>query len=259
MQPARWRRNIQPCVRLLWALAALPALALAGAPFQTDDPDPTPTGHYEFYVYSQSDGTRFETDPTGPAFDFNWGALPNIQLHALFGFGAAMPASGPTTYGLLDTELGIKYRFIQQTAERPEVGIYPMIELPTGNASRGLGVGDTWYRLPLWIWKSSGPWTTYGGGGYELVQRTGFRSFPFAGWLLQRDVGEKWTLGGEVYYHGPEGPITPQRRFATMLDFGGYYYFRKPAAQLLFCLGHTALGEPETYAYLGLYWTWGPD
>ena len=168
-----------------------------------------------------------------------------------------MPADGPTTYGLLDTELGVKYRFITETATRPEVGIFPMAELPTGNASRGLGVGTTWYRLPLWIQKDWGPWTTYGGGGYEIVRQVGFRSFPFAGWLLQRDVGEKWTLGGEVWYHGSEGPVTPQRRYSTMIDLGGYYYFRKPASQLLFALGHTAFGQPETYAYLGLYWTWG--
>jgi hypothetical protein len=42
-----------------------------------------------------------------------------------------------------------------------------------------------------------------------------------------------------------------------MFDFGGYYYFRKPAFQLLFALGHTVIGQAETYAYLGLYWTWG--
>jgi hypothetical protein len=25
----------------------------------------------------------------------------------------------------------------------------------------------------------------------------------------------------------------------------------------LFCYGHTAVGQTENYAYLGLYWTWG--
>jgi hypothetical protein len=26
---------------------------------------------------------------------------------------------------------------------------------------------------------------------------------------------------------------------------------------LLFCYGHSAVGQTENYAYLGLYWTWG--
>lgn len=242
---------------VLLGLMMCPGIALAGPPFQTDDPEPVDLHHYEFYVFSESDGTPIETDPTGPAFEFNWGDLPNMQIHAAMGFGAAIPASGPTTYGLVDTELGVKYRLISETPDRPEVGVFPMIELPTGDASRGLGVGSTGYRLPLWIQKDSGRWTTYGGGGYQLVHQMGFRSFPFAGWLLQRDVGRKWTLGGEVWYHGPEGLATPERRFATMIDLGGYYYFIKPSEQLLFCLGHTAVGQPETYAYLGLYWTWG--
>lgn len=249
-------------------LAALCGRALAGPPFQTDDPEPVDLGHYEFYIFSGSDGTPVETDPVGPAFEFNWGAFPNTQLHAILSFGAILPSNnpgfapagqGPSAYGLLDTELGVKYRFISQTADRPEVGTFPMIELPSGDDSRGLGVGRTWYKLPIWIQKDWGPWTTYGGGGYQVVPQVGYKDFPYAGWLLQRDIGDKWTLGGEVWYHGPEGVATPQTESATMIDVGGYYYFKKPAFQLLFAVGHTVAGQSETYAYLGLYWTWGEE
>jgi hypothetical protein len=247
-------------------LSVLPTSVLGGPPFQTDDPEPVDLGKYEFYIFSGSDGTPIETDPVGPAFEFNWGALPNTQLHAIVSLGAIVPSNdptyapagvGPTTYGLIDTELGIKYRFISQTDDRPEVGTFTMIELPTGSYSRGLGVGKTWYKLPIWIQKDWEPWTTYGGAGYQLVHQVDYKSFPYAGWLLQRDIGDKWTLGGELWYHGPEGLATPQTHSATMFDFGGYYYFRKPAFQLLFCVGHTVVGQSETYAYLGLYWTWG--
>ncbi|HLW76002.1 MAG TPA: hypothetical protein VKS01_03435, partial [Bryobacteraceae bacterium] len=120
------------------------------------------------------------------------------------------------------------------------------------------GVGKTWYKLPIWVQKSFGPWTTYGGGGETVIKGApGFRSFPYAGWLLQRDLGKKVTLGTEVFYHGPEGVATAQTRPATLIDVGGYYKFRDPGFQLLFCYGHTAVGQSETYAYLGLYWTWG--
>ncbi|HEV2700160.1 MAG TPA: hypothetical protein VGV09_00910 [Steroidobacteraceae bacterium] len=239
-------------------LAGVAGRAVAGPPFQTDDPEPVDLGHYEFYVFSGTDNSTQESDPIGPAFEFNWGALPNTQLHAVMSFGGVVPAGeGAKVYGLLDTELGVKYRFISQTDDRPEVGIFPMVELPTGRYSRGLGVGKTWYKLPLWIQKDWGPWTTYGGAGYEVVPQTGFNNFPYAGWLVQRDAGDKWTLGGEVWYHGPEGPATPLSHATTMFDFGGSYYFRKPAFQLLFALGHSVAGQTETYAYLGLYWTWG--
>lgn len=253
---------------LLVALIAIafPRTGVAGPPFQTDDPEPVDLHHYEFYVFSAVDATPLETDPVGPAFEFNWGVLPNTQFHAVLSFGAIVPSNnpayaplgqGPSAYGLLDTEIGVKYRFISQTKDRPEVGTFPMVEVPTGSYSRGLGTGKASYKLPIWVQKDFGPWTTYGGGGYQVVPQDGFKNFPYAGWLLQRDVGEKWTLGGELWYHGPEGIATPHIHSSTMFDFGGYYYFRKPAFQLLFALGHSIAGQPETYAYLGLYWTWG--
>jgi hypothetical protein len=132
-----------------------------------------------------------------------------------------------------------------------------MFEVPSGNAAKGLGVGKTWYKVPLWVQKSFGPWTTYGGGGVTLVSAPGYRNYPYAGWLVQRDLGKKVTLGTEIFYHGPEGLATPQTRPATLVDIGGYYKFRDPGFQLLFCYGHTAIGQKENYAYLGLYWTWG--
>jgi hypothetical protein len=251
---------------IAFALSGIGTRTLAGPPFQTDDPEPVDLGHYEFYVFAASGSTPLETDPVRPAFEFNWGALPDTQLHAVLSFGGIEPANdsryapegtGPSAYGLLDTELGVKYRFVQQTDTVPEVGIFPMVELPTGSASRGLGVGKTWYKLPLWIQKDWGPWTTYGGGGYQIVSQVGYSNFRYAGWLLQRDLGDKWTLGTELWYHGPEGPATPQTHSSTMVDVGGYYYFRKPAFQLLFSIGHSTIGQSETYAYLGLYWTWG--
>lgn len=42
-----------------------------------------------------------------------------------------------------------------------------------------------------------------------------------------------------------------------MIDVGGYYYIRNPGLQILFAYGHTAVGQTENYAYLGLYHTWG--
>jgi hypothetical protein len=239
---------------------------MAGPPFQTDDPEPIDFRNYEFYTFAASDGTAVETDTVGPAVEFNWGALPNLHLHIIVPAAAIFPANnpalapagvGPRAFGLGDIETGIKYRFVQEAKRRPMIGTFVMFELPAGSAAKGLGVGKTWYKVPLWVQKSSGPWTTYGGGGVTLVSAPGYRNYPFAGWLVQRDLGKKVTLGTEVFYHGPEGLATAQTRPATLIDIGGYYKFRDPGFQLLFCYGHTAIGQTENYAYLGLYWTWG--
>ena len=114
-----------------------------------------------------------------------------------------------------------------------------------------------WYKLPIWAQKSLGHWTTYGGSGYQIVHQTQYNSFPYAGWLLQRDIGKRWMLGGEVFSRAAEGFATPQTQSATMVDLGGFYYFKNPGLQLLFCYGHSVVGQTENYAYLALYQTWG--
>lgn len=242
----------------LFSLPVLCAsLALAGPPFQTDDPEPVDLHHYEFYVFGATDGTPLETDFSGPAVEFNWGAVPNLQVHIVLPFGGIAPAGEQRAYGLTDTEFGIKYRYLKETKHRPMIGTFTMLEIPTGSYSRGLGIGKVWYKLPVWVQKSWGPWTTYGGAGYEIVPQIGYRNFPFGGWLVQRDLGKKLTLGAEIFSHGAEGPAAPQTEAATLIDFGGYYYFRNPGFQLLFCYGHSVAGQTENYGYLGLYWTWG--
>ncbi len=55
--------------------------AFSGPPFLTGDPEPVPFKHYEFYLFSTIHAARNQTDATAPAFEFNFGALPNLQIH----------------------------------------------------------------------------------------------------------------------------------------------------------------------------------
>ena len=97
------------------------------------------------------------------------------------------------------------------------VGTFTMFEVPTGDADRGLGVGKVWYKLPIWVQKSFGPWTTYGGvGETSRPALPGYRNFTYGGWLVQRDIGKKLTLGTEVFAHGGEG-------IATAADAGRHF------------------------------------
>lgn len=253
---------------LILVFSGIRVWAQAGPPFQTDDPTPVDYGHYEAYIFGTLDGTPAELDPVAPAFEFNWGAVPNIQLHAILPFGAVIPSNspiyapggqGPSAYGLTDMELGIKYGFIRQTKHRPQIGSFTMFEIPTGSYSRGLGVGKAWYKLPLWVAKDIGPWSLDGGAGYTVVPQTGYRNFPYGGFLVKRVVSKKLELSAEVFSHAREGFAAAQTQASTMIDAGGYYHFKSPGLQLLFAYGHSIAGQTENYVYLGLYKTWGKD
>ena len=241
-------------------MMASSAVALAGPPFQTDDPDPVAYHHFEMYAFELSDSTTVGgTSAEAPCYEVNWGAVPNVQFHMVLPLVAFVaPDHGPVTYGIGDTELGVKLRFVKETKHRPEVGIFPFVELPSGNAVRGLGVGSTWYRMPLFVQKSWGEWTSYGGGGELIVKEPGYKDYPFAGWLVQRQVNKKLMLGTELFGHGAEGEAALSTRSSTMADLGGSYEF-KSGFDVLFAAGRSVVGQPETYTYLALYWTWGPN
>jgi hypothetical protein len=223
--------------------------AWAGPPFQTDDPEPVEYHHYEAYAFGTFDHSAASTYSELPAAEFNMGVAPNLQLHIIVPGAYLYPSDA---YGIGDVELGAKYRFVQENSKWPQVGAFPLLELPTGNSRRGLGNGQVWARLPLWLQKSYGPWTTYGGAGYQINNAPGMKDSLFAGWLIQRQLNKRITLGAEVYHQESQAAGARQ---TTFTDAGGYYNFTQNFS-LLFMLGHTVTGETHTVGYLGLYWTW---
>jgi len=240
-----------------------------GPPYQTDDPVPVDLHRYEFYIFGSVDGTPVALGSLGPAFEFNWGAMPRVQIHAILPWGESAPLNsrvyepagqGPDAFGLTDIELGAKIAWIKETPHFPQIGSFTMFEMPSGDAGKGLGVGKVWYKLPIWLQKNSGKWLFDGGGGYQVVPQTGYRNFPYTGWLVKRELSEQWELGAEVFAHGAEGLAAAQTQASAMIDVGGYYHFKhNPNEQVLFCYGHSVAGQTENYAYMGMYWTWGKD
>ncbi len=254
---------------LLLAVFIVPAIwSQAGPPFQTDDPVPVDYGHYEFYVFGAVDATPAELDSLGPAFEFNWGALPRLQLHVTVPFGSIHPtnnpvyapgATGPSAFGYTDTELGAKIAWFKEGKYTPQFGSFTMFELPSGSYDRGLGVGRTWYKLPLWAYKKLGSWGLDGGAGYAVVPQTGYRNYPYGSFLVEKSVNKRLDLSIEVFAHAHQGFAAAQTQASTLVDAGGYYHFNAPGLQLLFAYGHSVAGQTENYSYLGLYKTWGKD
>jgi hypothetical protein len=177
-------------------IALFASRATAGPPFLTDDPQPVDLHHWEFYVASQWSASRHAADGSLPHVEVNYGALPELQLHVIAPATLSIESGQPTRYGLGDVELGAKFRFIDEEGWRPQVGTFPLVVLPTGSAARRLGAGVTQVFLPIWIQKTFGPWTTYGGGGVRLSRDA---KDAVAGWLVQRELAKGLTLGTEAY------------------------------------------------------------
>jgi hypothetical protein len=186
--------------RLIWLLGLLPALALAGPPFVTDDPEPVDYQHWEVYLASQTAHGPDGSSGTLPHVEVNYGLVPNLQVHVIAPEAFASGGPDGRAYGYGDTELGAKYRLAEETGSRPEIALFPLVELPTGNASRGLGTGHTHVFLPVWLQKSFGSWIAYGGGGYWINPGPGNRNYGFAGLVLQKQVTKTLAIGAEIFH-----------------------------------------------------------
>ena len=178
--------------------------AWAGPPFLTDDPEPVEYRHFE--INSAVLGTRYAQGVTGatPSIDINYGLIPNVQFHVNLSVPYHQADNQALYAGYGDTELGVKYRFIEEdgTGWRPQLALYPLIEIPTGSDKTMPGTGYNRTFLPMWLQKSWGEWTSYGGGGYWFNTHADNRDYWFAGWLVQRQITERLALGGEVFEQG---------------------------------------------------------
>jgi hypothetical protein len=193
------------CARLVARLAAVWCLvgsagAVAGPPYDTDDPEPVELHHWELYLATLQSLTRDGAGGSAPHVEVNYGALPDLQLHLLVPLAYNRPRGGPTAYGVGDVEVGIKFRFVAERGWRPMVGTFPFFEVPSASETKGLGTGEPRLFIPLWAQKSVGRCTTYGGGGYWINPGSGNRNWWFVGWQGQCKVAKGVTPGAELYY-----------------------------------------------------------
>jgi hypothetical protein len=238
----------------LWLVPALAGTAIAGPPFLTDDPEPVAYRHWEVYLASQHAKDKDGWSGTAPHFEVNYGAFPNLQLHLIAPLAYVSPNDGPSHYGFGDLELGAKYRFIQETDWRPQVGTFPIFDLPTGSSSRGLGSGHLRTFLPIWFQKSLGPWQSYGGGGYWINPGFENKNYWFFGWQVQREFSKAITLGAELFCATPpargEGGQTGFN-VGTIVNFTNGHH-------LLFSVGRDIHGQNRFSSYIAYQLTLGP-
>lgn len=191
--------------------------ALAGPPYLTDDPEPTDTGHYEIYLFAGGSAARTGNGVAG-GIDFNYGAAPDLQLTAVVPLAWSDPATGRSATGLGNVELAAKYKFLHQDDVGVDVAFFPRVFLPAGTSA--VGERHVSLLLPLWIGRSWGAWSAFGGGGCTLDRGGGAQSFCEFGGALTRDVAPGLNVGAEIYH---QGAGTVGGRASTYLGFGATF------------------------------------
>jgi hypothetical protein len=215
-------------VALAGAVLLVATPAIAGPPYDTDDPVPTDFRHWEIYSFLAASGFRGQTEGS-TGLDLNFGAMPGVQLTATLPMNFAQDPA--TRIGAGNIELGVKYRFFHSDSAGLSLAAFPRLILPS--ASHGFGSGRTAVQLPVWAQKDFGGWSLFGGGGYTINPGAGNRNFWKGGIALTREVTRRLSLGAEATFQGPDAR---DARSSATLGLGGSYRLKHPLS-LLFSAG----------------------
>jgi hypothetical protein len=235
---------------LLGAMALLSGLAQAGPPFRSDDPGIVDEGHYEllpFYSQTLAEGGR---SGALPGLELHYGLLKGVEVDLILQAAFSTPPGAGTGRGFGDTEIDVKVLLADETETRPAIAFIPKFVLPTGNADRGLGNGGSQVFVPLWMQKSFGKFTTYGGGGYWFNNGTGNRNDWFFGGVTLYQVSDAWLVGGEIFHSTPQ---TVAQGASTGFTIGAMYQIDEHS-QLLISAGKGLQDAAQTNrvsTYLG--------
>ena len=226
--------------------------AQGGPPLITDDPGTPGDGVWEINVaFTAEKGAEGEWLLEAPLLDINYGVGERIQLKLETPWVWVDEDGEPAKNGLGNTEVGVKWRFLDQEEHRVDMSVYPQVSFnnPTSSVDRGLVDEGTEVFLPV-----------------ELERRFGRFAFnPEAGFVIREEDEEGWEYGlavgyqlldelellGEIHGETDDG----LERHEIVFNVGGRWEMT-PGLDLLVAAGRglrgAGSGEPEILGYVGL-------
>ncbi len=178
--------------------------------------------------------------------------MPEFHLHLLIPAAYSAPTAESSHYGLGDIEVGAKIRFLHEKKWIPQAAVYPLVELPVGDENKGLGNGHVQVFLPLWLQKSFGAWTVFGGFGYWFNTGVDRRNSWYVGGVVNRRLSSKVSVGTELFHMTSQFDLEDETRFnlGLVLDFSSLHH-------LLVSAGRGIQGPNRFQTYIGYQLTFG--
>jgi hypothetical protein len=208
------------CAGLGCALIVAPTLGAQASGFQNDDASTTDPGHFLLelaWAYTRVSGASSGALPTAELY---YGLAKQVEMHVIASLAFDHPRSSHTVFGPGDTEVAVKYRFLDESERgwRPGLALGPTLNFPTGDARRDLGTGHAHAFLPVWFQKSVDDWGLFGGAGYGINPGGGNKNYWFEGIGAGRNVGDDLWLGAELFHQSAD---RDGRRATTGFNAGG--------------------------------------
>ena len=153
-----------------------------------------------------------------PSVEFSTSIAPDLAVKIKTTYRTIKPSAGPNESGVADIEVSSKWNFLKASEKTYGIAmaIEPVIKIPTGDASRGLGNGDVAFKIPLIMGYKSGDWDLGSEIGYEHVFGQS-KDSGYIGVLAMRRVASKLKLGGELIFQSPDAKFN---KFNTQANIG---------------------------------------
>lgn len=239
-------------VAILFAIGVSRAVAQGGPPMLTDDPGTPGNGKWEINLGWTAEQSPGSTVFGAPQMDLNYGIGDRVEV-TYFATYLRDEEDGVTKWGMSESEIAAKWRFIDGGDHTLQVSVYPEIDFLTpGSHSdrRGIADGNTTYVLPFEFQRD-----------YDLVSVDvdcghDFGTGPdkdgwFGGLCLGKEVVKGWELDAEIHMNADEGINRTEciGNIATRIDLSDKF-------TLMFLLGrdlHNQLGPKSTLmSYVGI-------
>lgn len=226
----------------------------AGPPVIGDDPGTPGNGHWEINIAYDYLRTRSQTTMDTPQLDLNYGLGDHIELSYLGGWLLGDEQGQHWQDGIDNSQLGLKWRFLDQETSGVDMSIYPQLTFNTSRALTRTGLVDSGvgFFLPFEIAKTIGKWELDFEGGYQYLQhgRDQWAGGPVIGYLLNDRV--------ELLF---EGRGVFDKSFVSndlILDAGMRVTIVPDHVQFLFAAGRGLRDNddsPHLYLYTGMGFT----
>jgi hypothetical protein len=176
-------------------LLALPTLAGAALPLETEDTGTAERVEVEVAAFAQSAAGG---DSGDLAVAVNVGLLENLEVSAAGALALDDPADDGARAGPGDSVLGIKYRFLDEAPPWPALLARFAVRLPTGDETRGLGEGEVGVGLLLAASRTLGPVTLTANVGYTITTGDADADLVILAASVEWAVARSWRVVGEI-------------------------------------------------------------
>lgn len=144
----------------------------AGPPLITDDPGTPGDGNWEINIGFTIEKLKTETSYEAPILDINYGLGERLQLKYEVPWLILDEEGAASKNGLGNSEIGLKYRFLDEEQHGVSMSIYPQLSFnnPTSSDERGLVDSGMELLIPFQLSKDIGSAELLIELGYNLIE-----------------------------------------------------------------------------------------